>query len=86
METQKPFNFYRCTHLPHYITRSLITYQNTRRFQKKLQTKISHFTRKSDAVNDPTMATSWTDVEDIALCEAWEQAMIDPPPRGHGGL
>ncbi|MFS8016842.1 hypothetical protein Hanom_Chr15g01373291 [Helianthus anomalus] len=60
--------------------------KNTRRFQKDLQTNISHFTRKSGAINDPTMAASWTDVEDIALCEAWEQAMIDPPPRGQGGL
>ncbi|MFS8008120.1 hypothetical protein Hanom_Chr14g01268991 [Helianthus anomalus] len=32
------------------------------------------------------MAASWIDVEDIAMCEAWEQAMIDPPPRGQGGL
>ncbi|MFS7893559.1 hypothetical protein Hanom_Chr00s000959g01670751 [Helianthus anomalus] len=32
------------------------------------------------------MANSWTDVEDIALCEAWEDAMTDPSRRGHGGL
>ncbi|MFS7938427.1 hypothetical protein Hanom_Chr05g00439561 [Helianthus anomalus] len=32
------------------------------------------------------MANSWTYVEDIALCEAWEEAMADPPQRGHGGL
>ncbi|KAF5809791.1 hypothetical protein HanXRQr2_Chr04g0161551 [Helianthus annuus] len=32
------------------------------------------------------MTTSWTDVEDIALCEAWEEAMTNPPPRGQGGL
>ncbi|MFS7942159.1 hypothetical protein Hanom_Chr06g00484991 [Helianthus anomalus] len=31
------------------------------------------------------MANAWTDVDDIALCEAWEEAMTNPPPRGQGG-
>ncbi|MFS7999777.1 hypothetical protein Hanom_Chr12g01170531 [Helianthus anomalus] len=29
-------------------------------------------------------SSSWTDVEDIALCEAWEEAITDPPRRGQG--
>ncbi|MFS7911031.1 hypothetical protein Hanom_Chr02g00113221 [Helianthus anomalus] len=31
-------------------------------------------------------SSSWTDVEDIALVEAWEEVYTDPPRRGHGGL
>ncbi|MFS7999776.1 hypothetical protein Hanom_Chr12g01170521 [Helianthus anomalus] len=31
-------------------------------------------------------SSSWTDVEDIALCEAWEEAITDPPSRGQGDL
>ncbi|KAJ0780439.1 hypothetical protein HanPI659440_Chr06g0237671 [Helianthus annuus] len=33
------------------------------------------------------MATSsWTEVEDIALVEAWGEVYTDPPRRGQGGL
>ncbi|MFS7934482.1 hypothetical protein Hanom_Chr05g00392051 [Helianthus anomalus] len=29
-------------------------------------------------------SSSWTDVEDIALVEAWEEVYTDPPRRGQG--
>ncbi|MFS8001697.1 hypothetical protein Hanom_Chr13g01193361 [Helianthus anomalus] len=31
-------------------------------------------------------SSSWTEVEDIALVEAWEEVYTNPPRRGQGGL